>query len=78
MLVLTRKVGEKIVISDVIHVVVVAVQGERVRLGIQAPAEITVDRHEIHESRVAKRHVGPVPFPVAEGKTNGVMDNAGG
>jgi carbon storage regulator len=51
MLVLTRKLGESIVIDGNIRVKVVDVQGQRVRLGIEAPPEITVDRQEIHERR---------------------------
>ena len=49
MLVLSRKVGEQIVIAGDICVTVVAVQGNRVRLGITAPASTRVDRSEIHE-----------------------------
>ena len=38
MLVLSRKTGEEIVIGDDIHITVVAVQGERVRIGVSAPS----------------------------------------
>jgi carbon storage regulator len=51
MLVLSRKVGEEIVIGDHIHLMVVAVQGDKVRLGISAPKDVVVDRQEIHERR---------------------------
>jgi len=51
MLVLTRKVNEEIVIGNDIHVIIVAIQGEKVRLGISAPKEVPVDRQEIHELR---------------------------
>jgi carbon storage regulator len=50
-LVLTRKVGEEITIDHHIRVTVVAVQGDRVRVGITAPREARVDRREIHERR---------------------------
>lgn len=46
MLVLTRKVGEEIVIDGAIRVKVIAVQGNRVRLGFQAPPEIAISRAE--------------------------------
>ena len=46
MLVLSRKVGEEIVIAGTIRVTVVAVVGDRVRLGVQAPSEVRVDREE--------------------------------
>ena len=52
MLVLTRKVGEEIVIGDNIHVKVVAIRGGNVRIGIAAPAEVIVDRQEIHSKRL--------------------------
>lgn len=46
MLVLSRKPGEKIVIGDGIEVMIVAVNGNRVRLGIAAPAECRIVRAE--------------------------------
>ena len=51
MLVLTRKVGEKIVIDGSITVTIVAIDGNKVRLGITAPPEVRVDREEIHRAR---------------------------
>jgi carbon storage regulator len=48
MLVLTRKVGEEIVIDGHIRVTVLAVQGGRVRIGVTAPPEVRVDRDEVH------------------------------
>jgi carbon storage regulator len=51
MLVLTRKLGEKIMIKDDICITVIAIQGDRVRLGIAAPKETVVDRQEVHERR---------------------------
>lgn len=47
MLVLTRRVGEKIVIGNEIVVEVLSVSGEGVRLGIVAPRETSVHRHEV-------------------------------
>ena len=63
MLVLTRKVGEEIIIGDDIHVKVVAVQGDRVRLGIEAPRSIPVDRLEVHRRRAEFQDVEPVLVP---------------
>ena len=48
MLVLTRKVNQAIVIAGAVRVVVAEVQGEKVRLGVEAPRNVTVDREEIH------------------------------
>lgn len=47
MLVLSRKVGEKIVIGEKIEITLVAVLGDKVRIGITAPRDITVHRKEI-------------------------------
>jgi len=55
MLVLTRKVGEEIIIGEAIRVCVVGIKGDKVRLGVAAPRDILVDRKEIHDIRVAQR-----------------------
>jgi carbon storage regulator len=49
MLVLSRKIGESIVINDDIRVVVVARDGNRCRLGIEAPPDVPVHRQEVYE-----------------------------
>jgi carbon storage regulator CsrA len=51
MLVLTRRLGEEIVIGDAIRVKIVLIKGDRVRLGVTAPDSVPVDRNEIHERR---------------------------
>ena len=51
MLVLSRKVGEEIVIGNNIHLMVVAIKGDIVRIGISAPKDVIVDRQEVHEKR---------------------------
>ena len=65
MLVLSRKVGERILIGDNIAVTVVRISGGGVRLGIEAPTELPVVREELHEmmkqqekSHAEKTHVG--------------------
>jgi len=50
MLVLSRKNNESIIIRDDIVVTVVEVRGDKVRLGIEAPKEVTVHRREIYEA----------------------------
>ena len=47
MLVLSRKLGEAIVIGNGITVTIVEVKGERVRLGVSAPPEVTIHREEV-------------------------------
>ncbi len=49
MLVLSRKVDESIVIGEDIVVTVVEVRGDKVRLGISAPREVTVHRREVYD-----------------------------
>lgn len=49
MLVLSRKVGERIIINDNIEVVVVEIRGDKIRLGIEAPKDIPVHREEVAE-----------------------------
>jgi carbon storage regulator len=51
MLVLTRRLGETIIIDGNIRVTVIAMQGDRIRLGISAPPDVPVDRQEVHERR---------------------------
>ena len=49
MLVLSRKCGEMITIGNGVTVTVLSIQGDRVKIGIVAPAEVPVHRQEIHE-----------------------------
>ena len=51
MLVLSRRIGEEIVIAGSIRVTVVSIRGEQVRLGIVAPPTVLVDREEVHARR---------------------------
>ena len=47
MLILTRKVGESVLIGDDISITVLSVRGNQVKLGVQAPKEVSVHREEI-------------------------------
>jgi carbon storage regulator len=49
MLILTRRTGEEIYIGDDITVVVLGVKGNQVRVGVNAPRQVTVHRQEIYE-----------------------------
>lgn len=62
MLILTRRVGETVVIGNDVDITVLGVKGNQVRLGVKAPREVSVHReeiyrrikHEAHRSNVAR------------------------
>lgn len=49
MLILTRKIGETIMIGDDVTITVLGVQGGQVRIGVAAPRDVEVHREEIYE-----------------------------
>lgn len=65
MLVLSRKKDEKIIIGDKIAIMVVDIQGDKVRLGIAAPRDVTVHREEVYQA-IQKKLNEPVPASAAQ------------
>ena len=72
MLILSRKVGEQIVIGDGITVVVSRVSGDRVTLGLEAPPEVRILRGELRPFDESKRGTAKAPT----GKYTGRRDQA--
>jgi carbon storage regulator len=76
MLVLTRKAGEAVVIDGDIRVKVIAVKGHTVRLAVEAPPEVRVDRQEVHDRRIRDgfgdaEELAAFPLQVALARVNG-------
>ncbi len=60
MLILTRRVGETVVIGNDVTVTVLGVKGNQVRLGVNAPREVAVHREEIFE-RIKREQTDELP-----------------
>ena len=58
MLILTRRIGEKIVIDDDVTITILGVKGNQVRVGIEAPREVQVHREEIYQRILKERSNG--------------------
>ena len=65
MLILTRRVGETLMIGDEVSVTVLGVKGNQVRVGINAPKHVAVHREEIYD-RIQSEHEPPSAVPKQE------------
>jgi carbon storage regulator len=59
MLVLSRKINESIIIQDDIVVTVIEIRGDKIRLGIEAPKNVTVHRQEVYDAIQSQAHHTP-------------------
>ena len=60
MLILTRRVGETLMVGDEVTVTVLGVKGNQVRIGVNAPKEVAVQREEIYQ-RIQKEKSDDTP-----------------
>jgi carbon storage regulator len=60
MLILTRRIGETLIIGDNVTITVLGVKGNQVRLGVNAPKNVSVHREEIYE-RIQREQGGGQP-----------------
>lgn len=68
MLILTRRVGETVVVGDEVTITVLGVKGNQVRCGINAPKRVAVHREEIYE-RIKREELDP-----SDEKSEGVTE----
>ena len=68
MLILTRRVGETLMVGDEVTVTVLGVKGNQVRIGVNAPKDVAVHREEIYQ-RIKREQSEPGSAGVDEGST---------
>jgi carbon storage regulator len=83
-LILTRRLGESVVIGDAIRIHILGVEGERVKLGIEAPREVTIVRSEllerVREANLEAAQTGPAKrrtLPPVLQRTLGAKEQVG-
>lgn len=61
MLILTRRIGETLMIGDEVSVTVLGVKGNQVRIGVNAPRHVSVHREEIYQRIQGEQHSAELP-----------------
>lgn len=59
MLILTRRIGETLIIGDDVKITVLGVKGNQVRVGVDAPKDVAVHREEIYDRIQKEKNVDP-------------------
>jgi carbon storage regulator len=72
-LILTRRVGEKVMIGDDVSVTVLRVKGNQVRLGVEAPKSVSVQREEIFNRMKSETDAGDDGASGAEAEEHSVV-----
>ena len=70
MLILTRRIGEKLIIGDTVAITMLAIKGHQIRIGIEAPADVSVHREEIYQRILKETAANPAQAAGLGGRDN--------
>ncbi len=74
MLILTRRVGESLIVGDDVTLTVLGVKGNQVRIGVNAPKTVSVHREEIYQ-RIQREKNGGLDPAANDNDTSAYVDN---